>query len=91
MTEPRELSLEELHALAAMERMMDDGAQPFVKLGDQRLAVSAEALEHFGLRQGQTINHTIFLAILKWNIAACEAGLAIERAQAAVRNKEPQP
>lgn len=68
-----QLSAEEIRMPAEAERKMDSGVIPYVLLDGGRVMVSAEGMRHFGLEQGQTITQTIFLAILEFNIAHCEA------------------
>jgi tyrosine-protein phosphatase YwqE len=67
------LSDEEIRSLAKVERMMDAGNVPFVKLDGQRIMMTPEAMEHFELRSGQTITDVIFLAVLEFNLASIRA------------------
>lgn len=68
-----ELTNEEIKLLAEGERKMDAGEIAFVRLAGNRASVSPDVMQELGLQQGQTINNTIFLAILEANIANCKA------------------
>lgn len=59
-------------ALADINRQMDNGSQPYVKLNNSRVAVMPEAIKHFNLKQGQAITEEIFIEILKYNISQLE-------------------
>jgi hypothetical protein len=67
------LTAEEVRMLAEAERKMDTGEIPFVMYGGHRAAMRQEAMDHFKLKQGQTINDQIWIAILEFNIAHCRA------------------
>jgi hypothetical protein len=75
-----EFLIEDIKALAEIERQMDSGEVPFVMYGSGRCAVSRECMDALGLKQGQTINGVIFLAMCKWNLANCHAQMAINKA-----------
>lgn len=64
---------DEIIKLAACERAMDSGAIPFVVLGEGRVICPQACMDEFELKHGQTINHAIFMEILKWNLADCQA------------------
>lgn len=75
-----EFTIEQLRMLADQEREMDAGQVPFVRLRDQRVAMTPSAMAAFGLEVGQTINDQIFIGILRLNLAECEASLVEQRA-----------
>lgn len=79
----RQFTTKEIRALAEAERMMDAGQVPFVNFGGQRVMMRQEVMDELGLKQSQTINNQIFMAILQQNLAYCEAQIAIEKAKAA--------
>lgn len=79
------LTEDEIKALVECERMMDDGRVAFVMLQGQRVSVSSEAMAEFGFKKGQTINDTIFCALLQFNIANIQTKIALNKAQAAAR------
>lgn len=54
----------EIRLQAEAQRMMDSGEMPFVIYNGERLALMKEQMDRFGLRQGQTINSTIYYHIL---------------------------
>lgn len=67
------LSKQILRLMAESERMMDEGKIPFVMAPSpngimERLAMTDELMEDFGLKQGQSINSMIRDAILNANI-----------------------
>lgn len=77
-----EFTVEQLRMLAEQEREMDAGRVPFVRLRDQRMAMTASAMAEFGLKAGQTINDQIFMGILRFNLAELRFNLAeMEREQ----------
>jgi hypothetical protein len=73
-------SNEQIRMLAEAERKMDAGETPWVRLGNERVMVSALVMEELGLEQGQTITDEIFRAILRANIAALEIEIAARNA-----------
>jgi hypothetical protein len=75
-------TIEQLRLLAEAERLMDEGKMPFVILRGERVSVQPEVMEELGLKQGQTINLSIFLAICEQFTALCQASIAIQKAQA---------
>ena len=62
---PREFSPEEIRHLAAINRDMDKGTQPFVVWGGGRLAVQPEVMEHFKLVSGHAVAEAIMEEHLK--------------------------
>lgn len=64
----KELTLEEIKLLAEQERRMDAGEVPYVIWSGNRFSVDSEILQHFNLKNQQTINDAIALAIMKFNI-----------------------
>lgn len=83
MSNPFDLSVEEVTALAHVEREMDAGRQPYVMWAGRRLAVMTEAMEMFQLQIGQTVDDAISLAIMKAHVAIIETRLATEKAKRA--------
>lgn len=47
-----------------------------VTLGGHILLMTDSAMEHFGLRQGQSITPELHIEILKFNIAECQRKIA---------------
>jgi hypothetical protein len=78
------ITTKDLKLLAKLERDMDEGKQPFVIYGGGRLAVKEECMEEFGLKNGQTINPQIATKIFQWNLADCQAQMAIEKAKSKI-------
>lgn len=72
------LTVEDIKALAGLERDMDAGRQPYVMMGGSRLSVMPEVMEELGLETSQTINHSIFIAILQAQIGVCQAKIAMK-------------
>ena len=70
-------NIDEIKMIAEVERKMDSGEQPFVMFSGQRVAVPQTTMDVLGLAQGQTINHTIFMAVLQANLADCQAAIAM--------------
>lgn len=68
-----ELTLEQIRALARLERKMDSGEQPYVVAEGGRMSVGAEEMEALGLKNGQTISNAIAIAICKETIKNLEA------------------
>lgn len=66
-------SIEELRMLAELERKMDSGEQPFVRVDETqvRLAVADWIMERIGLESGQTISGELAAEICRMNIADC--------------------
>ena len=77
----REFTLEEIRMLVEQEREMDAGTVPFVMLGGHRMAMTPEAMQHFGLTVGQSISHEINMAILKFQIEWLTDKIAEQNAQ----------
>ena len=73
--------------LAKQEHQMDQGKVKFVLLKGERVPVSKEAMDEFGLVHGQNINDEIFVAILQFEIASCDATIAIAKAIASQGQK----
>jgi hypothetical protein len=73
-------SPEEIAMLAEAERMMDAGRIPFVMWQGERVMVPAETMHELGLRQKQTINKEIFMAICHCNLAYIQAQRALLQA-----------
>jgi len=71
-----EFDAEMIKALGQINRDMDAGIIPFVMLNSNRIAMRPEAMAEFMLEQGQTIDNAIFTAILRSNIAHCQAKIA---------------
>ena len=69
---------EEIKILAECERKMDANQVEWVVNGNSRIMLISGTLAHFGLAQGQTINNTIFEAILIRNIEICKQQIAAE-------------
>jgi hypothetical protein len=88
---PRRFTEDEIRALIECERGMDEGRIAFVMLDGQRVSVTAAAMAEFGLAQGQTINVPIMIALLEFNIAHCQAQIAIEKASASASRKKAEP
>lgn len=65
--------------LAEVERKMDSGEQPFVRLGTYRIAVRPEIMEVFKLQSGQTISDFIFVAMLEKNIEILREQIAAQK------------
>lgn len=65
---------------------MDSGEMLYVMLGKDRVSVSRETMNELGLHPKQTINPTIFRAILEHNIASVQAAIAIKNARASVKS-----
>ncbi len=63
----------EIRLQAEAQRMMDSGEIPFVVYNGERLALTKEQMDRFGLQRGQTINSTIYYHIL------CSNPLALGR------------
>jgi hypothetical protein len=80
------LSSNDIRMIAEAERMMD-GGHPFVMLDGQRVMCRQEVMDELGLKQGQTINGVIFEAILRQNLAHCQAQIAIKKAQETASRK----
>ncbi len=78
-----QFTIEEIAMLADQERKMDSGEVSFVMLEGGVTPVTEAAMKEFGLVSGQTINHAIFISLLEFNLAECEAQIAIENAQKA--------
>lgn len=70
----------EIKMLAEQQRDMDTGKQKYVVIGGQRLAVAPEAMEEFGLVNGQTITDDIRIAILGFTADLLEAEIAVKNA-----------
>jgi hypothetical protein len=77
------LSLEHLRLLVQVERQMDSGEVPWVRVegASTRAAMRPEVMEALGLQTGQTISWPIFGEILKLNLASAEEELAFQRGQ----------
>ena len=73
-----ELSNEDIRALADLERMMDSGEVPFVILNGERVATNELIMSELGLEQGQTINREIFKAMMRAQLAALQAQMALQ-------------
>jgi len=71
-----EFSVQDIQALAEAHRKMDSGEMPYVFLDGQRWAVHKEAMSHFKLKHGQTIDHFISMAILKYTIDFLQTKIA---------------
>ena len=67
------LTDEEIKLLAQLEHQMDTGEQPFVVYHGHRIAVSKTHMKRFKLRQAQSINDAIHMALLEANIEECRA------------------
>ncbi len=63
-----QLSLDNIRALAKLERDMDTGAQPFVFYSGSRWAFPRKVLSHLGVESGQTVTHPILLEIMRANL-----------------------
>lgn len=61
----RDFDNDEIRRLAAINRDMDNGKQPFVVWDGSRLAVQLEVMELFKLVSGQTVSHTVAGVILE--------------------------
>lgn len=83
-------SLEDLRALAAVERQMDDGAVPWVRVDgvSGRASVSPRVMELLGLRSGQSVSWTLWGEILRLHLEHVQADLAAEVAANTVRLEE---
>ena len=75
-TENHKLTMDQIRALAKLERSMDAGEQPFVILGGFRCAFTANVLETCGVEDGQTITDAIWRALIEASIRVCEAEIA---------------
>ena len=73
-----EITPEMIREIAALERRMDAGEQPFVKLGDERMAVMQEVMEELGLESGQTVPRFLFNKILEASIGVCKSQIAMK-------------
>jgi len=64
-----QLSAEDIKALAANDRAMDEGLQPFVR-DDQgnRWSFNAVVLERCGCVSGQTVCHAVLSALLEASV-----------------------
>ena len=69
-----------IRILAALARRMDAGNVPFVIAHGERLALTREAMEHFGLAQGQTVSNTILCAAIEYQMDILRAEIALEAA-----------
>ncbi|MEW7986624.1 MAG: hypothetical protein AB2799_12595 [Candidatus Thiodiazotropha sp.] len=76
-----ELSNEEMRILAAVERAMDSGEQPFVVCGGGRWAFPRELLEECGIESGQTVTYPMVANLMHRNLALLETNIAIQKAQ----------
>ncbi len=70
------LTDDQIRDLAEVERKMDAGEMPFVMYHGQRAAMSPEAMEHFDLKQGQSITDTIWGGILRFDLASIQDQIA---------------
>lgn len=61
-------SIDDIRALAEIERRMDRGEQPFVLFLGGRMAVHGAIMDELGLEQGQSVDDIICVAILKAQI-----------------------
>ena len=67
---------EEIKILVDSERKMDSGELGFVLLDGSRVIVLPDAMKHFELTQGQTINGAIMIALIEFNLASCREKIA---------------
>ena len=65
---------EDIRMLAKLERDMDEGRQPYVRLAGctQRVSIDADTMAHFGLALGQTVTDVIWMAILQYKLSQCK-------------------
>jgi hypothetical protein len=73
------MTKQHIKLLAECERMMDAEQIPCVRFQNERIMCSQACLEELGLIAGQTINQLIFVEILKWSIADCEAKITEQK------------
>ncbi len=66
-----ELTQEQIQALAALDRDMDSGAQPFVRdETGSRWSFPAAVIEHCGCVSGQTASRAVITALMEANLAS---------------------
>ena len=88
------LTLEQVRELAAMDRAMDSGTQPFVVCRQgRRWAFNADVMAACGCVSGQTTGDAVIIALMTENlrrltetISANAAAAAIEHASAGSRH-----
>ncbi len=71
------ITIEETNMLAALERDMDSGSQPYVMMNGYRCAFSKEALDELGVVSGQAVSTAVYGKLLEFMIASCEAQIAL--------------
>ena len=78
------LSTDEVKMLAAQQREMDAGVQPYVMFSGNRCAINHDCLDALGLEAGQSIDGAIFQAMCLWNIEDCQRKIAERETAAAI-------
>lgn len=59
-----DVSIDILRKLIELERKMDAGEQPFVVYKGDRAAFDGAVLDYFGATSGQTVSHTLLIAMM---------------------------
>jgi len=77
------IGIKELQMLAAIERQMDAGEVPWVRVdgSSHRATIRAEIMDALGLVTGQTISWFLFGEILKINLGMLQEDIAKEQAR----------
>jgi hypothetical protein len=76
-----QLTTEDMKMLAALERRMDCGEQPYVVTDGGRMAFPASLLDECGIVSGQTVSHQMTITLMEMNLANLQAQIAIESAR----------
>jgi len=73
------LTVDQIKALAQLERDMDSGKTPYAVFEGERIALNEEVMEHLGLETKQNINRTILSSIQNYYLAEMKAKQALEK------------
>lgn len=86
-------TVEELRVLNEVERRMDRGEIPWVRLDGASQSVSPEIMKALGLEVGQRITWFMFGEILRLSMEHCQEQIAYERGQRLIAEEllEPDP
>lgn len=72
------LTTKEIGMIAALERQMDDGTQPYVVNDGNRWAFSSSLMDKVGLVSGQTVSNGLLVAIMEARIAELQDLIAAD-------------
>jgi hypothetical protein len=75
-----DLTIDQVKGLAALERKMSSGEQPYVYYAGHRVAVMPEVMKVACLDVGQQINSTLFEAIMTLSLKQVQAKIQIQNA-----------